>query len=93
MDAFQTSIREANLSEDENQKWDRLEGTAEWLNSLPTGTLKEYAGQWIAAKGKRIVAHADTYDGLTDDLEAKGEDCVFICHYEGPYTVIYHHGV
>jgi len=44
---------------------------------LPTGVLDDFADKWLALRGGRVVASADTYDELMANPEVVPGDAVY----------------
>ena len=51
--------------------------------------VRRYAGKWIAAKGQRIVAAADSLDALLEQLGGTDLQTVIIDRIERPAWTVY----
>jgi len=60
-----------------------------WRRSWGEKELKRHAGKWVALRGNKVVAEAETYDALDDALEALGHPWVHVCRIEAPGLVVY----
>jgi hypothetical protein len=65
------------------------DATDEWLSRLPSDILRQYRGQWIAAKDCRIVASGATMDELYRNLGDIDDQTVVVARLEKPGRVIY----
>jgi len=89
MSRRKVKVRSVELSESQSQQLRALQETSRWLHALPPGRLQKYLGRWIAAKGRRIVASALTYDGLAAQLRRQKISSVVVQMLDEPTTVIY----
>ena len=63
--------------------------TADWLCHLPSAVLRQYRGQWIAAKDCRIIASGQTREELQKNLADKDSSAVVVMRLEKPGRVVY----
>ncbi len=61
------------LSPEEEQTCRATDASFQWLCQLPSEFMRRFAGKWIAVRDCRIVACADSLDGLRGHLH--GDDC------------------
>ena len=60
-----------------------------WLSRLPSAFMRQLAGKWIAVRDCRIVATAETLDGLRGQLRDGDWASVIVHRVERPGKVIY----
>jgi len=60
-----------------------------WRSRWGQRQLKRYAGKWVALRGRKVLATADTYDELDDLLESMSRPWVHVCRIEAPGLVVY----
>jgi hypothetical protein len=65
------------------------DATLDWLVDLPLATIREYAGKWIAARDRKIVAAADSLDELLSQLNGIDLQSVIIDRIERPAWMVY----
>jgi hypothetical protein len=61
-------VRPWVISPEDEAVFQATDPTYEWLFSLSGETLRQHAGQWLAAKDCQLVAMADTMQGLLEEL-------------------------
>ena len=60
----------------------------EWLSSHPK-EVEKYSGKWVAAKDCRIVAAADSLEGLLSELGDGNLESLIIDRIEHPAWMVY----
>jgi hypothetical protein len=83
------SIQAWHPSEDEERAFQAGDGTLQWLLDLPCDAIREYAGKWIAAKDRKVVATADSLEGLLRQLEGSDLQSVIVDRIERPQWMVY----
>ena len=83
------AIQKWTPSPDEEASFRSTDSTFEWLCNLPADLLRQYGGKWVAAKDCRVVAAADSLDGLLDQLGDADPKTLIIDRIERPVWVIY----
>ncbi len=83
------SVSPWNPSAAEEQALRTTDATADWLCHLPAEVLRQFAGKWVAAKDKAIIASGDTYEELLAALGSTELQTVVIHRLEKPAWVIY----
>ena len=84
-----TTVKAWNLTPAEEQALHASDATVSWLCNLPVEVLRQYAGQWVAAKDSRIIASGETYEVLLAALSDTPLQDVVIHRIERPALVIY----
>ena len=82
-------IKHIKFTDEELQELKKSREDEDWSNSIPTETLKEYAGEYIAVKNKKIVAHSKSIDKLYEQIDGLGLNRLLISKLEGEALVIY----
>jgi len=82
-------IKHIKFTDEELREIKKSQEDEEWSNSLPIKKLKEYAGEYIAVKNKKIVAHSKSIDVLYDRIHELGINRTLITRIEEPGLVIY----
>lgn len=82
-------IRAWNPTADEERAFRSSDATLEWLCGLPLDLLRQYGGKWVAAKDCRIVAAADSLDGLLSELGDVDLQSLIIDRIERPAWMVY----
>jgi hypothetical protein len=83
------SIQEWHPTEDEEGAFHTSDETLQWLLDLPAATIRNYAGKWIAARDREVVAAADSLDALLGQLQGVDLQSVIIDHIERPAWTVY----
>ena len=55
-----TKVKPWDLTPAEEQALHASDETVRWLCNLPAEVLRQYAGQWVAARDSRILASGET---------------------------------
>ena len=76
-------------SESEEAAFRAGDDTLRWLCGLPQDAIRPYAGKWIAARQRRVIAAADSLDALLRELEGTDLQSVVIDRIERPGWVVY----
>jgi hypothetical protein len=82
-------VKAWDLTPAEEQALHASDETVRWLCNLPVEVLREYAGQWVAARDCRIIATGETYEVLLAALSGTPLQTVVIHRIERPALVIY----
>jgi len=82
-------IKHIKFTDEELQEIKKGDEDEKWLNSLSPGKLREYASEYIAVKGKRIVTHSKSIRKLHEKLDDLNLSFVTIRRIEGPVLVVY----
>lgn len=64
-----------------------VEPTRNFLHNLPDAVLRQYAGQWIAARDSEIIAAAPTRAELCTILGDRDNSCVLKLRIEKGVTI------
>jgi Family of unknown function (DUF5678) len=76
-------------TDEEERAFRANDETLDWLVDLPTDAIREYAGKWIAARDRNVIAAADSLDGLLRQLEGDDLQSVIIDRIERPAWMVY----
>ena len=90
MKALKSDIRDIKLTETDLAAIRKQEETTRWLCGMSPRTLRKYAGKWVAARGKRVIASDQTFAELAKKLDPSQLKVTVIRLIEKPGTVIYH---
>ena len=90
MKNFRTEIKDVEFTDAELAAIEKQKETTRWLCTMSTRTIRKYAGKWVAARGKRVIACAKTFAELADKLDRSQLDVTVIQLVEKPGTAIYH---
>ena len=93
MKIFNSEIADVEFTETELAEIEKQQETTKWLCSMSRRTLRKYAGRWVAARGKRVVASAETFAELADKLDRSKLGVTVIELIENPGIVVYHPNV
>ncbi len=69
-------------TEHEEQAFRANDETLQWLLDLPLDAVQQFAGKWIAARDRQIVAFADSLDALLKELDVGDLQSVIIDRIE-----------
>ncbi len=83
------AIRAWNPSADQEKAFQSTDPTFEWLCSLPPHLVRQYAGKWVAAKDRGVIAAADSLDALLDEIGDTDLQSVIIDRIERPVWMVY----
>jgi hypothetical protein len=83
------SIEAWHPSEHEEQSFRANDETLQWLFDLPRDAVRQYAGKWIAARDRQVVAVADSLDALLERLDGIDLQSVIIDRIERPAWTVY----
>jgi len=76
-------------SESEEAAFRAGDETLQWLCDLPADMRRQYAGKWIAAKERGVIAAADSLDALLGLLEGSDLQSMIIDRVERPAWMVY----
>ena len=76
-------------SKDEQEAFRANDETFQWLCELPVHVRRQYAGKWIAARGREVIAAADSLDALLAQLGGSDRQSVIIDRIERPAWMVY----
>lgn len=82
-------VRPWTPTPDEEKAFEASEPTFRWLCHLPTETLHQFAGKWVAAKDCSVIASGDTMNALLDQLGNVDLQAVILHRIRRPAWVIY----
>jgi hypothetical protein len=74
---------------EEQKVFHATDATFEWLCHLPNELLRQYRGQWVAAKDCRIIAFGQTIEELHTNLGDTDLETVVVMRLERPGRIIY----
>jgi hypothetical protein len=83
------SIETWQPTEEEEQAFRASDETLQWLLDLPLEAVRPYAGKWVAAKDRQIIAFADSLDDLLTELDGTDLQSVIIDRIERPGWTVY----
>ena len=83
------SIETWQPTEEEEQAFRATDATLQWLLDMPIETVREYAGQWVAARDRQIIAKGDSFDALLTQLQGTDLQSVIIDRIEPPAWMVY----
>ena len=83
------SIETWQPTEDEERTFRASDETLQWLIDLPLEAIRQYAGKWIAAKDRQVIAAADSLDALMGELQGGDLQSVIIDRIERPAWTVY----
>jgi len=73
----------------DEQAFRTTDDTLDWLCHLPADVAKEYAGKWVAARGRQIIASGDSLDALLAEVGDADLQTLIIDRIEKPAWVVY----
>jgi hypothetical protein len=82
-------VRPWKITPDEETAFRKGDATEEWLCRPPADVLKQFAGKWVAARDCKIIASADSFDALREQMRDDNLEGVVIHRFEKPGWVIY----
>ncbi len=77
------------ISPEEEQTFRATDASFAWLCQLPSESVRQFAGKWIGVQDCRIVAFADTLEGLRQQFKAGDWAKVIVHRVERAGKVIY----
>jgi len=86
---IQAAVKDWHPTPEEEQIIRATDATADWLTHLPVDILRQYRGQWIAAKDCRVIASGATMEELHRNLGDRDDETVVVARLEKPGRIIY----
>lgn len=87
---LRSEIRDIQFTEADAAAIEKQDETTRWLCAMPPRTLRKYAGRWVAARGRRVIASGRTFAELEGQLGDADLHTTVIRLIEKPGTAIYH---
>ncbi|PKP57886.1 MAG: hypothetical protein CVT88_08285 [Candidatus Altiarchaeales archaeon HGW-Altiarchaeales-1] len=82
-------IKHIKFSEKDLLELERSREDEKWLNSVPITTLKKHAGEYIAVKNKKIIAHSASLKDVYQKIDELGVNRTLISKIEEEGLVVY----